>query len=41
MTVFVCCWKAHLPVLFVQGELYWWEKVICWLMGKDVVYVRT
>ena len=39
MTVLFACWKAELPVLFVQGELYWWEKVIVYVMGMEVVYL--
>jgi len=39
MIVFVSCLKAEIPIVFVYGELYWWERVICYLMGVEVVYL--
>jgi len=29
------------PVLYVDGELLWWERVLCALLVVEVVNVRT
>ena len=39
MDVFLACLRTDFPFVFVKGELCWWERVICFLMGVEVVEI--
>ena len=36
--IFQCAFSGW-PVLYVGGELYWWERLLCYLLGIHIIDV--